>query len=77
MLPAMQKRDTDDSGAFGSERRRSDDEVAHLIDRIRRRVADQRRIEESPERERRDANKREIERLQDRLANAVKRGLRV
>lgn len=75
MFRAMEKRDPGDSVVFASERRRSDDEIARLIDRIRRLVAEQRRLGGTPERERREANGREIDRLQDRLAIAVKREL--
>jgi hypothetical protein len=51
-------------------------QVARLIDRIKKLVAEQRRLDED-EREgrRRDANRREIARLKWRLANAVKREL--
>jgi hypothetical protein len=73
---AMLKRNTSDNVAFASERRRSDDEVAHLIDHIRRLVAEQRRLEGGSESERREANRDEIGRLQDRLAFAVRRALR-
>ena len=38
-------------------------------------MAEQRQLEASPEIERREANMREIDRLQSRLADAVKRGL--
>jgi hypothetical protein len=71
----MEKRDACDGLVFASERRRSDDEVAHLIHRIRRLVAEQRQLERRPELKRREANRRETDRLQDRLASAVKRGL--
>jgi hypothetical protein len=57
--------------------------VVRLIDRIKKLVAEQRRLDEGDrEDRRRDANRREIERLRWRLANAVKselspgRGLR-
>jgi hypothetical protein len=71
----MEKWDTPDSAVLAAGRRGSDDEVAHLIDRIKRLVAQQRRLDGSPESERREANRREIDRLQDRLALAVKREL--
>ena len=51
-------------------------QVAGLIDRIKRLVAEQRRLdEEDAGDDRRDANRREISRLKWRLANAVKREL--
>ena len=51
-------------------------QVARLIDRIRKLVAEQRRLDDDDgERRRRDANRREIARLKWRLANAVKREL--
>jgi hypothetical protein len=71
----MKQHDTGHSLVFGSERRRSDDEVADLMDRIRTLVAEQSRLEGTPDRERREANRRELDRLQDRLAIAVRRVL--
>ncbi|MGH2804633.1 MAG: hypothetical protein ACRDL4_16550, partial [Thermoleophilaceae bacterium] len=50
-------------------------QVVRLIDRIKRLVAEQRRLDEDDRDERRDANRREIARLKWRLANAVKREL--
>jgi hypothetical protein len=51
-------------------------QVVGLIERIRRLVAEQRRLdEEDAGDDRRDANRREISRLKWRLANAVKREL--
>ena len=51
-------------------------QVTRLIDRIRKLVAEQRRLDEGDrEDRRRDANRREIARLKWRLANAVKREL--
>jgi hypothetical protein len=51
-------------------------QVVGLIDRIKRLVAEQRRLdEEGAGDDRRDANRREISRLKWRLANAVKREL--
>jgi hypothetical protein len=51
-------------------------QVARLIDRIRKLVAEQRRLDDDDrERRRRDANRREIARLKWRLANVVKREL--
>jgi hypothetical protein len=51
-------------------------EVVGLIERIKRLVAEQRRLDdENAGDERRDANRREISRLKWRLANAVKREL--
>jgi hypothetical protein len=51
-------------------------QVTGLINRIKRLVAEQRRLdEEDGGDDRRDANRREISRLKWRLANAVKREL--
>jgi hypothetical protein len=51
-------------------------QVVGLIDRIKRLVAEQRRLDEEDGGDnRRDANRREISRLKWRLANAVKREL--
>jgi hypothetical protein len=51
-------------------------QVVGLIDRIKRLVAEQRRLdEEDPGDDRRDALRREISRLKWRLANVVKREL--
>jgi hypothetical protein len=50
-------------------------EVVGLIDRIKRLVAEQRRMDDDDGDDRRDANRREITRLKWRLANAVKREL--
>jgi hypothetical protein len=50
-------------------------EVTGLIDRIKRLVAEQRRMDDDDGDDRRDANRREISRLKWRLANAVKREL--
>jgi hypothetical protein len=51
-------------------------QVTRLIDRIKKLVAEQRRLDdEDREDRRRDANRREIARLKWRLANAVKREL--
>jgi hypothetical protein len=51
-------------------------QVARLIHRIKKLVADQRRLDEDDvDDRRRDANRREIARLKWRLANAVKREL--
>jgi hypothetical protein len=51
-------------------------QVVGLIDRIKRLVAEQRRLdEEDAGDDRRNANRREISRLKWRLANAVKREL--
>jgi hypothetical protein len=50
--------------------------VVRLIDRIKKLVAEQRRLDEGDgEDRRRNANRREIARLQWRLANVVKREL--
>jgi hypothetical protein len=51
-------------------------QVVRLIDRIKRLVSEQRRLDEDDRDDRRrDANRREIARLKWRLANAVKREL--
>jgi hypothetical protein len=71
----MQRRDTDHSVRDASRRRRSDDEVAVLIDRIKSLLAEQRRREDGQESARSEAKQREIDRLRERLANAVKRQL--
>jgi hypothetical protein len=54
----------------------SSPQVTRLIDRIKRLVAEQRRLDEDDRDDRRrDAIRREITRLKWRLANAVKREL--
>jgi hypothetical protein len=54
----------------------SSPQVTRLIDRIKKLVAEQRRLDgDDGEDRRRDANRREIARLKWRLANAVKREL--
>jgi hypothetical protein len=51
-------------------------QVVRLIDRIRKLVAEQRRLDDDERQDRRrDANRREIARLKWRLANVVKREL--
>jgi hypothetical protein len=51
-------------------------QTIRLIDRIKKLVAEQRRLDDDDgEGRRRDANRREIARLKWRLANAVKREL--
>jgi hypothetical protein len=51
-------------------------QVVRIIDRIKKLVAEQRRLDDDDgEDRRRDANRREIARLKWRLANAVKREL--
>jgi hypothetical protein len=51
-------------------------QVVRLLDRIKQLVAEQRRLDEDDrEDRRRDANRREINRLKWRLANVVKREL--
>ena len=63
---------TDGSAAQG----RPSPHVVGLIDRIKRLVSEQRRLDEDDRDDRRrDANRREIARLKWRLANAVKREL--
>ena len=71
----METRDTADWMARASERRGADREVTRLIERIRGLVAEQERLEVSQEREQREANRREIDALQNRLADLVKRDL--
>jgi hypothetical protein len=46
-----------------------------LLDRIRRLVAEQERLDGTGNRERREANRREIARLQSRLANVMRHRL--
>jgi hypothetical protein len=55
--------------------RRFSHEVTRLIHRLRRLVAEQRRLEDDGSSELREANMIEINRLQQRLATAVKREL--
>ena len=51
-------------------------QIVRLIDRIKKLVAEQRRLDEDDDDDRRsDANRREIARLKWRLANVVKREL--
>jgi hypothetical protein len=58
------------------EDKRPSPQVARLLDRIRKLVAEQRRLDDDDdERRRRDTNRREIARLKWRLANVVKREL--
>jgi hypothetical protein len=58
------------------EQGRPSPQVVRLIDRIKKLVAEQRRLGDGDgEDRRRDANRREIARLKWRLANAVKREL--
>jgi hypothetical protein len=71
----MKTRDTTDWMARASERRGADREVTRLIERIRGLVNEQKRLEASPQRQRREANRREIAALQNRLANLVRRDL--
>jgi hypothetical protein len=53
----------------------SSPQVRRLLDRIRRLVAEQERLAGTANRDRREANRREIARLQTRLAQAMKRQL--
>jgi len=53
----------------------SSPQVRRLLDRIRRLVAEQERLAGSGNRERREANRREIARLQARLAHVMRRRL--
>jgi hypothetical protein len=58
------------------EQRRPSPQVIRLIDRIKKLVSEQQRLNDGDgEDRRRDANRREIVRLKWRLANAVKREL--
>jgi hypothetical protein len=59
-----------------AEQPRPSPQVFRLIDRLKKLVAEQRRLDEDDgEERRRDANRREIARLKWRLANVVKREL--
>ena len=53
----------------------SSPQVRRLLDRIRRLVAEQERLAGSGSRERREANRREIARLQSRLADVMRNRL--
>jgi hypothetical protein len=53
----------------------SSPQVRRLLDRIRRLVAEQERLAGSGNRARREANRREIARLQARLADVMRRRL--
>ena len=53
----------------------SSPQVKRLLDRIRRLVAEQERLTGSGNRARREANRREIARLQARLANVMQHRL--
>ena len=53
----------------------SSPQVKRLLDRIRRLVAEQERLAGSGNRERREANRREIARLQSRLADVMRHRL--
>jgi hypothetical protein len=53
----------------------TDPHTKRLLDRIRKLVAEQRRMDDDDSDDRRAAKRREIARLQWRLANAVKREL--
>jgi hypothetical protein len=50
-------------------------QVRRLLERIRRLVAEQERLAGSGNRDRREANRREIARLQSRLADVMKHRL--
>jgi hypothetical protein len=57
-------------------RRRHSPQIVRLIDRIKKLVAEQRRLDDRDGQDhRRDANRREIARLKWRLANVVKQEL--
>jgi len=70
----MERRSTDSVGPVG-EQARLDTKSARLIGRIRELIAEQRRLDRDPQTERREANRREIDRLQHQLAATVKREL--
>ena len=53
----------------------SSPQVKRLLDRIRRLVAEQKRLAGKGSRERREANRREIARLQSRLAAVMRHRL--
>jgi hypothetical protein len=53
----------------------SSPQVKRLLDRIRRLVAEQERLAGRGSRERREANRREIARLQSRLADVMRHRL--
>jgi hypothetical protein len=53
----------------------SSPQVKRLLDRIRRLVAEQERLAGNGNRERREANRREIARLQSRLADVMRHRL--
>jgi hypothetical protein len=52
-----------------------DREVTRLIDRVRELVAERQRLDGGPASQRREANRRELDRLQRQLAMAVRREL--
>jgi hypothetical protein len=53
----------------------SSPQVRRLLDRIRRLVAEQERLRGNGNRDRREANRREIARLQSRLADVMRHRL--
>jgi hypothetical protein len=57
-------------------RHRPDSQVPTLIERIRKLVAEQRRLEKNGSGDGVEEKRREVERLQTRLANAVRRELK-
>ena len=71
----MERRSTD-SVALVGEQARLDTRSARLIARIRELVAEQRQLDRGPQSERRESNRREIDRLQHQLAATVKGELR-
>jgi hypothetical protein len=72
VLPMAPQTPTDDTPT----QHRPSPQVGRLIDRIKKLVAEQRRLDDRDgEDRRRDANRREIARLKWRLANVVKREL--
>jgi hypothetical protein len=74
--PALGRADADGSLGGVSVPRRPSPEVTSLIERLRKLVAERRRLEQRrASRELLERRRREIERLQQRLANLVKREL--
>jgi hypothetical protein len=74
--PALEVRSADGSLGNMPTPRRPSPEVASLIERLRKLVADRHRLEQRRgSREMLERRRREIERLQQRLANLVKREL--
>jgi hypothetical protein len=72
---ALERRGAGDSLVFTSRRRGSDQAIPRLIDRLKKLVAEQRRLEGRGSGEQLEARRREIVRLQRQLATVVKREL--